>query len=1761
MALVRNFCGFEAGNNAGLFAFSGNVRVIGDGTARTGDFYLKLLKPTAASGHYAELGVSGIQSSAGGGVKGVLRVYVRLRRYPSAGWEPIAGFMSATAADFAMEVNPTGLFRARTIGNVTSTSSFAPLALDQWYAVTIEAHYDDAFEGQDSAGCTVTVEGVDRVSAGQSAAGSGPYTLRHAHLGGWSYNTAAIEVDFDDWVVVAASDADRSSVALPSATRITPVAVTGQGTAADFSGDWRNVLDVPYSSDVVTDQTSAVNGASTTFTHRTKAQLGISGLAALKVYATAKASVAGTHAILIRGTEYSVSLGTVYPSGSSVPTAIDWAITDAEFDAAEFGLRNKTGATVALASLIGEALHGGTPVDLYAGTGAYDHRIGTYIGTGGFQAITGLGFRPQAVLVKEVTLGSDGLWRHARLGGTRAIRVDLTGAIHSVGILTLDADGFTLGPSAYANQSGITYTYLAVQQGGAVPAGWAPEMVWVHGNAPGVLRTPDFVGDLSAPTTATAVGANRIQGLTTNGFQVGTDAAVNSALKDYVYLAWRTTAAPVGVAVKTGTYTGTGGSRSISGLGFSPALVIVKPATAVAAYWRGPQHTGATSQQWVGATATTAITSLDADGFTVGSTLSVSGATHYWIAFAETAHTASGDLFRIGAYLGDGLDNRDIVIPGSEVAEEEMEPELGQSFGPILWAEYATPPSDAIRVMAGVDLADPSTYYGGYKEPRLIAPGTVARALSDEQGQYQGARFTVSLDDTDRVFRDLLDRYGTLANRRLVIRMISDEDRRALKKPRTVAVGIVRDYRAEKGFGFSLEAEDFLALYTGLGSNDVRLPRRTVTKALFPDAPADAIGKPIPILYGSVRDAYSSAGPVAGVTATEVGSGLPQPTNLSLTPSATGGQLPGGTTLFVKVVAIHPGGQSLPTDAASATVPGLSVATPVCTNDRANASRMPQPTLFRVHHRAGGGAITKYRWLAVTGLRYDSGSGTWFETDLSNWGDVHGDADPNTAAIGIFQRQAGSPAPERLRLYYFNMSDFHPQDRPQGTIGVSGDTGRVCRFVESNAAGTVVYSRKTGGRSDADYAGDAAASGFAYAPAGDDGVEGTWDDLTNFLAIYADDDGEDYYGSPVGAVAGNTTASVTGSVGCSWTAAAGATSYRIYWTTDANWSGTTYYADTSSSSYTITELGGSTGNPVVTTREATYMVTAIMTDGETPPSTEVTIRQVGVALPNVLVSWTPKPNAQGYYVYRRQGSQDYTWRWTISANPAGGEALRTFFVDDFDDSDATSVESGAVRSGGNQQGVVPLLFLGPATDQLGTSWHRFLVAGHACTRIVAVYQSGQRVDTSGFVAVPGQGDWTSRFGAVATDIGGERFTFVYARGSIGDAAAAGTAPLTADVDGIETVGDGSGTLITDLFEQYEHFLRNWVLRDYRTGAWATSGPTWGDAPDDIDLVDSSSFAACKAIASARVAGGYPGAFIVGVDPNDASPSATPSVSTAYRQETVRTWIARLNQSADCFCGFSRKSQFVVRMLNDDPATRASAPRYTAGLGILQGTFELEEKPTTIENQINVRFKRHWAVATWTGSDRIEDLDAQARIAEVRPYQLDLWAVRSVAHATDIARRRLERRKFALRTVRWESDMGALTIDLGDLVRVSHPEGVGALGWTDRPCVIMRHEFDPARFVVRLEALDVQYLFVPAIANVGFFPPASDALVDQGAEAHVALTTAAGDPGLGRAGPDFDLAVLDAAALGVVDDPAPEAFISPADASTEGLVGDPHTLGP
>lgn len=182
-----------------------------------------------------------------------------------------------------------------------------------------------------------------------------------------------------------------------------------------------------------------------------------------------------------------------------------------------------------------------------------------------------------------------------------------------------------------------SYTGDAVDNRG-IDVGFQPDVVIVKGNTTqtSVMRTSTMSGDNAKPLSGlTALTADTIQSLTSSGFTIGTNGRVNTNGISYYWQAFK---AEPGV-LKAGSYTGNGAaSQALSGLGFGPEYAAVLPAGGTRANHRFAGMTR--GFQFDGDTGTdTRVTSLDADGFTVGNSgeVNTSGATYHYVAVNELA--------------------------------------------------------------------------------------------------------------------------------------------------------------------------------------------------------------------------------------------------------------------------------------------------------------------------------------------------------------------------------------------------------------------------------------------------------------------------------------------------------------------------------------------------------------------------------------------------------------------------------------------------------------------------------------------------------------------------------------------------------------------------------------------------------------------------------------------------------------------------------------------------------------------------------------------------------------------------------------------------------------------------------------------------------------------------------------------------------------------------------------------------------------------
>ena len=313
--------------------------------------------------------------------------------------------------------------------------------------------------------------------------------------------------------------------------------------------------------------------------------------------------------------------------------------------------------------------------------------IGQYTGTGSAQSIN-TGFQPDLVWVKRSTAES-GNWRSSAMPTNYGEYFAAT-AENTAGALftTLDATGFSVG-ATNSTSTGIYYyvafknttnkvhvgTYAGSSSAQSITdATFAPDFVFVKTNAAvgAVYNTNLSYGNYSSYFSDTANLTGAITGLTTTGFDVGTNTTANGSGATLYYAAFAGDSGPSAgsgtFTMAKGTYTGTGNYINVGGLGFKPDLIIVKGNTAQYGAFRTTSMGGDSTAYLDAASAnfTGGIVAITGDGFTIGTSTvtNTSGATYYWTAYgnAWNPRTNSGAAdFYIGAYYGNGIDDRNIV--------------------------------------------------------------------------------------------------------------------------------------------------------------------------------------------------------------------------------------------------------------------------------------------------------------------------------------------------------------------------------------------------------------------------------------------------------------------------------------------------------------------------------------------------------------------------------------------------------------------------------------------------------------------------------------------------------------------------------------------------------------------------------------------------------------------------------------------------------------------------------------------------------------------------------------------------------------------------------------------------------------------------------------------------------------------------------------------------------------------------------------------
>ncbi|HCN77498.1 MAG TPA: hypothetical protein DIT13_09940, partial [Verrucomicrobiales bacterium] len=205
-----------------------------------------------------------------------------------------------------------------------------------------------------------------------------------------------------------------------------------------------------------------------------------------------------------------------------------------------------------------------------------------------------------------------------------------------------------------------TYTGNGSDNRNITSAGFQPDLVIIKGasSVAPAFRTSTMSGDASKLATANSLASNIIQSLLSNGFQLGTNAAVNSNGMRYDWVAFRASAGVLSV----GSYTGNGSSASrlINNPGFSPEAVFVMPANSSAVVMKTATMMQNESFLFTGGSAATnLITGFESTGFRVSTGSNASSTVYHYVAWK-----AMDGITSTGSFTGNGVDDRSITDPG-----------------------------------------------------------------------------------------------------------------------------------------------------------------------------------------------------------------------------------------------------------------------------------------------------------------------------------------------------------------------------------------------------------------------------------------------------------------------------------------------------------------------------------------------------------------------------------------------------------------------------------------------------------------------------------------------------------------------------------------------------------------------------------------------------------------------------------------------------------------------------------------------------------------------------------------------------------------------------------------------------------------------------------------------------------------------------------------------------------------------------------------
>lgn len=418
-------------------------------------------------------------------------------------------------------------------------------------------------------------------------------------------------------------------------------------------------------------------------------------------------------------------------------------------------------------------------------------------------------------------------------------------------------------------------------------------------------------------------------------------------------------------------------------------------------------------------------------------------------------------------------------------------------------------------------------------------------------------------------------------------------------------------------------------------------------------------------------------------------------------------------------------------------------------------------------------------------------------------------------------------------------------------------------------------------------------------------------------------------------------------------------------------------------------------------------------------------------------------------VPRRTFAEDFSGRFTSQTDtngdliPVSAETLARhvpvaygFVSDEF-------AAYAGLMDPAQRRGRVEPIYVGTVVGLNGTTYHEWVLCGHAIYQIRGSYISYDKVSYVGMSQLtdyigPDSPSWSSVVGSSRfKDYNGNRYTTVYRPlDSVSDQIIAGTAIWSFNLLGADDVGDGTGAAIVSTSRCLYHLLNNWVFLNYTSGAW----PSVPTSPDGLPWLDAQSFVDCETWETAQTGDG----FQWGIYIQDAM--------------TMRDLMEQIASEGMYYFGQNLFGQLTAMHIPAYPVvdTISDVQEIYQGTGISRAVSD-------VINQLTVQWDyrpldKTWSqVSTWDARNPPAGfaavptaLDAvNGRLVKPSSSEQRLWAQRPIDVVTVVAARLTIDHPIP-RIVTVEGPVHWLRIKLGSLISATDLEGLGASGWTDRP---------------------------------------------------------------------------------------------------------------